>query len=489
MGTSRRFLLADLLSIWLAIFFAFPAIADTSDVSVSGRSLAQPVERDSADRLDRLTNTALSKIIDFERWYWQQRAITSKEPRWRHLRWFVMQDAAAGLFLSSQISMMREAARGMTNPEKVSTPELRKANVCGLLGSAFEGGSSALELGSNALIAAKNKRRGNDPATSKRIAMERLDVIDSFLAQRADLTVQLRSSNDFPAYECEGKLLKACRDRCALEFADLYGDTKAYQSSNNIYYVLDVAGCSTYVASYVLALKGLRDVRYNGPSIITAIVADVVFVPAAQVYSYSYKWLYKHSRNRFLQDAKQQDYDAHNKAREILLQLKANSEGVTSSAAPSVAPSATSATAKISAELTDRLSKRLAIYELWAKTYDTFISKKQLDLNRLERVARQSNISGPAIAGAFLAADIIGLNANYRLMHNARASNANVFAGGVATTLASTVDLGFTTGWYCGDLVHNHNLRKRQALPEQLIQQRIRTADELDAIMAAKSVP
>jgi len=463
-------------------------------LSASGDTLAAAVpppaerstqldERDLDNRLEQLTRDILSKEIDFDRWYTQYKLVATHEPRWRHLRYFFMQDSAAALYLASQTEGLCDTAGGLHNPERVTTHGLRSASELGLVGSVLEGTSSAFELGSNALLAMKNKRLGRNPEAARKIAFQRLQEIDRLLKERYQLVEMTKGKSNSVVYESETKLLKYFRDWGAFDFADIYAEVKAYQSSSNVYYAFDVVGSTGYFASYLLGLKGCTDERYNGPSYISAIFADGVFLPAAQAYSYAYKHFYKYWHERLSRQLHERFYDAQPQAKESLHQLELDA-GVAKGGTAQATTQATSQ--NLSDSLRIRLAKRISVYEHWSKRYDRLAAKRQIDVKRAEEVARQSELSGPAIAGPFLAADIMGVDATYHLAHNRKASNASAFAGFIPTTLASVADLGQTSALFYGDLVHNRNLKNQNALPEELLHQQLRTLDELDAILNSK---
>jgi hypothetical protein len=390
-----------------------------------------------------------------------------------------MQDAAAGLYLASQIEGLDEAAIGIHNPKDVSTQVLHDVNVCGLLGSVLEGGSSALEMGSNALLAVKNKRLSKDPLTARRGVIERVSRIDALLKEREKLVGQTHGIRS-DVYEDETKLLKYFRDRAVFEFSEIYADVKSNQSSSNLYYALDVIGSAGYFASYILGMKSFSNRRYTPASLITAIGADAVFIPAAPIYAWACKKLNARWQARLSIAMNEQFSDTAKQIKEIVPKLDRDAHLLHE----------THLHIGMSQEIADhktaKLFDRISAYELWAKRIEAYIEKREILLRQLALVARQSNTSGPPIGAAFLGADIVALNAHYKLRNNEKASSANLFGGLTATTVASLADIAFTTGWFIDDELTHRKLKRLNALPEQLIDDRLRTLDELESILASK---
>lgn len=428
-------------------------------------------------QIDQNAMVALLKIIDLERWSMHYKLVATHEPRSRHLRYFLAQDAAAALFLASQIEGLDEAAIGIHSPKDVSSQVLHDANVCGLLGAILEGGSSAVELGSNGILALKNRSKGQDPATARRGARARLKEIDALLRQRDQLVAKTRGARSV-VYEDESKLLKNFRDRTLFEFSDLYADVKANQRSNNMYYALDVVGSACYMASYLIGFKSFANSNYVPASLIVGLVADGLYLPSAPLYAWAYNKLNAHYLSRLSQELNERFVDTGQEIKDAIPKLHLDAKLLHESYL----------SGGIDQQVADRriakLFLRIGAYELWARRIDEYVAGREVLLRQLARVARQSNMSGPPIAASFLGADIIGLNAHYNLSHNEKATNANLFGGFVTTTAASAFDFGFTTGWFIDDEITYHRLRKLHALPEQLVHQRITTLDELDRLLS-----
>jgi len=412
--------------------------------------------------VDKISTVILLHEIDLERFYTGFRIVGSKEPNWRHARYFWAQEAAASLFFASQTTALVEAAKGLHDPDKSSVRALKNSAVCGLIASVFEGGSSGLELASNATAAARHRRLKTDPESARRTFVERLQVIDDLIKQRDQLLISYETANSLPRLELEGRVLKFFRDRCIYEFADIYADIHSYQSSNNVYYVIDVAGSSLFVASYVLGLVGFSRADLNGPAYVTAIAADGPFIVSAQASVYAYDKIYKHYYDKLSKQVGETLYDAEPKAEASVHEL----EKLVGSDAEPGAP--------------DSVVTRVGVYKRWAGNYDQFIARREVELRRMSKVSKQSEILGPIIGGSFLASDIFGANASYHLKHNPKATAGNTFAGLVPTVLTSFVSAATTAGYFIDDEIHARKLNREGALPNELLDKRMTVLKNLE---------
>jgi hypothetical protein len=69
---------------------------------------------DAEQRVEQLTNEILHKEIDLERFYLNYRVIGTKDPKFRRLRYFLLQTASAAFTLSSNVTdihLSRQAIR------------------------------------------------------------------------------------------------------------------------------------------------------------------------------------------------------------------------------------------------------------------------------------------------------------------------------------------------------------------------------------------
>lgn len=441
-------------------------------VNAEQQSLSAQVSVEE-ERIEDLTNRILAEEIDLERFYTRYRIVAIKEPRFRRSRYFALQQAAAGLFLGSNLINVHEFGGHRTTPENVSVRALRQSVNTGLVGSVFEGGSSGFEFGSNWLLANKNKRLGFAPSEARRAVRLKLQVIDADLKERDKLVTQEKDAQRRALYLTESDVLKYFRDWCLYEFAGVYADAKSYQASNNVYYALDVTASSIYLASYLLSYRALRSAGYSAGASVAGIVGDGFGIISAPSYTFYYYLSYKRQTKLLSKYFKERFYDAEAITRRSVDRLE---DLVFSSNV---------------ASLTDagQVITRVAVYKLWANRHHNFIEKQQTELRRLSKVALQSAVAGPLISSAFLQQDIIGTVTSYRLRTKLKATNNLALAAAIPVTAAAGSTLSLSSYWYVDDILHSNYLKRQKERPIDLLQKRLDTLDELEAILGNSPKP
>ncbi|MBX9723786.1 MAG: hypothetical protein K2X81_20435, partial [Candidatus Obscuribacterales bacterium] len=278
------------------------------------------------------------------------------------------------------------------------------------------------------------------------------------------LIQQIENKEGVEILEGEGRILKYFRDWCLNEFADIYADAKSYQASNSIYYVLDVASASLYGASYLISLRALDKPHLFNPAAKVGIVGDGFGIVSAPLSSWSYSYLYKHHRKKLGINMKEKLYDPEEIAKTEIVALKSKIEKSDALSKP----------------LLSNILARLSIIDFWSCEYDDYISKTTVEDRRFQKVALQSNISGPLISTAFLAQDIMALVAANSLKNNLMKSTTVGFISTIPPLVASGASLLLTSYWAADEGIHQHILKKKGHTTEQLIQKRFAVLGEME---------
>jgi hypothetical protein len=416
-----------------------------------------------------LTDRALSAEIDLERNYIQFRLRGSKEPRFRRLRYFLMQEAAAGCYMGSAAIGVYSFGKGLADVENVKSRTLRSSYNVGLIGTALGGSSSAVELSSNALLAIKNKLKHHDPSTAKQRFRQRLANLDSILKERAELVASLDDTKLRQLYEHEGVVLKEFRDWCIYQFADVYADVKSYQASNNVFYVLDIAINSLGAASYLYSHRGLKKPGMYGPSAIVGAVSDSISTVTGPLGTYAGNMIYNFWYNRITKNLKESVHDAEEDCKKAMQNLELLIASSDKNDLAGAGPIVT----------------RLKAYQHWANRYDVFVEERDKHLQFLSKIALQQNVGGPLISMTSLSGDIMNLAGFYRYGQRPIGYNSLSFASSVTQLTAATASATLTASTLVREKRFERKLRESHGLPEQLLEQRLKTLDELDAMLAA----
>jgi len=444
--------------------------ANTTGAAIETDSL--PCDQIASEILST-TNQILRKETELERYYLQYRVQGGKEPKWRRMRYFVAQQMAALGFLSSNVIDIAEFGNALKDPRRENEQYLRYGYTAGLVGSVIGGGSDGLEIASNAITAIKNKRRGLDPGSAKKTALKSLHDIDALTARRDKLIEKLPAGQTSELLRLEGELLKEYRDLSAYEFADVYANIKSNQSSYNVYYVLDMISEIVAATSWGLSIKGVRQDQLNGPAILAALIADSIAFPSAPLSSLASNLMYKYWRAKFAKQLGEKLDDTKKQTISTLALLKekvatANSESLT---------------------MMGPINTRLYAYSVWNTRYESFLEKEEKHLGRLELVARQYNSVGPAIALGNLGQDVLDTVGFYKYGHRDIVATRLYFAGSISTACSSFGNFTFTNYRLFDDYMFEKRLRRLHEMPEQLVQTRLNTLDELEDKLQIKANP
>jgi len=416
------------------------------------------------EQIEHYTTEILLKEIDLERYYNKYRLFASKDPKFRYRRYFLLQQAAAGMTLGSYIASTADLGKNLTTPDRISQPLAARTTKLGFTAVVFQGGSSAIELASNVSTAIKHKVKKIDPKSTAKNIQSRLQEIDALMAQRNALVEQIENKEGVEILQAEGRVLKYFRDWCLNEFADIYADAKSYQASNSIYYVLDITSATLYGASYLISLRALDKPHLFNPAAKVGIVGDGFGIVSAPLSSWSYSYLYNHHRKKFGKNLKEKLYDPEETAKGEILALKTRIEN----------------SHALSKPLLNNIHARLSMIDFWSCEYDDYIAKTTLEDRRFSKVALQSNISGPIISTAFLAQDVMALVAANSFKNQIMKATSLGFASTIPPLVASGASLLLTSYWAADEGIHQHILKKKGHTPEQLIAKRFAVLGEME---------
>ncbi len=428
---------------------------------------AAPPQAELAGAIIELTNQLLLKEIELERYYIQYRITGSKEPKYRRLRFFLLQQTAGSAALASNLINLIESGEHLSTPDNVSQAVFKGSSRLGLTSTVVGGSASAIELGANGAIALKNKCNHNDPATARRTVMQCLGAIDRLADRRDDLIRQFHAGQAHDMFVEEGRLLKTFRNWCVYEFVDVYSDIKSYQGSANVFYAVDIAAYATSYASYLIALKSFNNPRLAASSVHHGAVCDSLFVVEAPTTTYAYNRLYNYYWKRISRDLNENPKDAEDNAKVEMVKL----ERLAAMADDS------------ELQFLGHIASRLAVYAFWSTRYDKYIDKRMGDMRRIAKIALQSNLSGPLLGLTGLTADVENEFGVYRYRNNTYMQNALVFAGSVTSAVGGVASVGLTGWWFADELTHQRDSKQRNILPEQLLKERLRTLDVLVEMM------
>ncbi|MBA3858883.1 MAG: hypothetical protein C0508_00975 [Cyanobacteria bacterium PR.023] len=443
-------------------------------------------------KVEELTNKILHKEIDLERYYLQYRKIGTANPKFRRLRYYLLQVASTSCTLASNVIFTDVGRRGLKGkvtdvgrgdgdidepgPRNTddTTGEVRSALILALIGSIVGPGSSLIELCSNGYTAVKNIKDHNNPASAVKNVIGRIKEIDSLLLQRKQLIDEHPQLRALAINKAEHIVLEAFRDWCISEFIDVYADAKSSQSGANVYYTLDVVQGSCATAGNILALKSLepgKD-RFAGPAANISIVSDGINIVNSPLSYYIGKRMNRYWRKRVRTKLTDRTLAGEPETKNAMAQLKGVVE-----AADDGALGASGA-----------IEGRVAAYLMWSQRFHNIAQKQEVELRHRSKVAAQGRLMGPLLGGAGLAQDILASTTFYGVGDNERRGASLNYAGAITALSGNVAALTYTNGNFVGELIHRKKLRGKGLLPEQLLEERFRLLNQIDKLVGDEDV-
>jgi hypothetical protein len=457
----RRFLC---LTLFLVLSFSSSSICCAASGAVL--SSEQPGEPDTTE-LVQLTRDALAKEIQLERQYLQYTIAAQQGPEWRWLRYPLLSDVASGCGLAKGITLIAERGKNLDSPGKLSKRVIGGARITALTGNIIGASASGIELGANGLLALKNKMHHCDPSTGKRCFMQNLRELDDALNRLQTRLAQSGNSQSVQLLASECRLLKAFRDWDVHEFAQYYADIKSRQSSNSVFYALNIASNVAESAAYLLALKGFHRSHWYKPSSVCSILDDSIGFFSGPTRVAVKRLLFNAYFDKFSRAVNERIYD---RDLEVYAQMESFKQQVASAS-------------KETRELAGPIDKRLEAYTFWNDRDDELVRKVLSHLRHVRSITEQNLLAGPLTSSASLASDFLGAITAYKDFGNPKTTNNIAFAGAISSCAASGVSVYLTTHYLFEDIRYTAKLKRAHSLPDDILMDRLKVLDEVQKLV------
>lgn len=468
------------IALTLQVVFGAPAFSYTPEITAE------------ETHVEKLTNEIFHKLVDLERYYLQYRKIGNATPKFRRIRYYLLQVASTSCTLASNIMLTDVARRGLkdnkitnfgrgdgdVDPPNTTPPtpavdntngEVRRALVLAMIGTVLGPGSSLLELCSNGYTAVKNVKQGKNPATAVKNVQARVAEIDALLAERKKMLDTHPELRALPINQAEHAVLHCFRDWCVSEFVEVYSDVKSGQAGANVYYALDVTNGGLSLTGQILGLKSTypNHDRLAGPSATVSVVGDCFSMISAPASAYAGKkmkvYWRKKAQGTFKEHLKFGEVDA----KASMAQLRR----VVDDADPAIVAASCD------------VESRIAGYMMWSARYDDIITREEIELSHRGKVAHQGQRMGPLIAGSGLAQDLMADIAFYGYPNNERRGASLAYAGGISAASGNAAALAYTNYNFVSEYLYRRKLRREGLLPQQLLDERLRLLDQVDLML------
>ena len=458
-------------SILLALFNAF----SFSDLSSPGLKALAADEQENHQQSEEfsvtytaLTKQALLSGIELERFNLKYRLASIRQPKWRALRYSIAQEVGSGGILTFEVIGNKEFSVGRKDPAGVSTSALRGGLVQVIPTSAIASASSCFELGSNALIARKNRKVSFDPKSARESAIARFKRLDEILSQRE---LFVNAHRDHPSYAravVEGQILKDLRNAEVAEFTNSLCNARGSAAAENTFYVLNAITNALGATAGGVAFKSITEPKLT-------LGANVLFILAGGFGALS-PWVSARTAASAARKAKKSmsclvdqtpaldlQHLAEHRAR--LNELLTESSGSLISSFPAV--------------------DRLALYTESNQRFKTQLESEISTSTHLSRVAAQQELLGPLIGGTLSTQGILGTIGYYKYATVPRKQFGLYYAGSIIGMAGASVGVAATATALFASWQYQQHLERKGQAPIQLIEDRLHFIDEAEKAVQA----
>ncbi len=449
-NTLWRCLLAVLLCQPYQIFCATPTLAQATAPAPFSKQLTQN------------TKDILQSGIEVERFSLHFRMESAKQPRFRRLRYFLSQEAGSAGLLAFEVTGIDQFGVGRKRPLKLDPRPLRGSLAAATTTSIIANTGSMFELSSNVVQMIKNKKHGYDPKSANKFIANKLHHIDTLLAQRDAL---LQSNSSDPAYArlvAEGKILHDLRSSFVTEYSHFNADTSAYRTYQNMFYLLNASYNALGAMGAETAYRALARPHLNGTANVIFIVAGSI-ATVTPVISQAAGYYARHRALTSLKKEVGPDEFNPDQFNSDLKDLEALSSGIDGSIIPSLP-----------------LTQRMALYTQSNELFTKQLNAETKTMRKLEKVALQSSLLGPAIGSTLMTQGILGTYGYYHYPIEPRKQINQYYCGTIVGTVgAGAAVIGNAASLLAG-YSYEHKLSKQKKLPVQLIEQRLAHLDDVE---------
>jgi hypothetical protein len=421
-----------------------------------------------SERYRTLTKQALTAGIELERFNLNYSLQSSRQPKWRSLRYSIAQETGAAGILAFESIGDKQFGKGRKNPAGVNQHALRGGLITIVPTSTIAGASSCFELGANVWMAKQNRKLGYDPRSACEYATTRFKLLNELLSEREDF---VNAHKDYPAYAravVEGQILRDLRNAEINEFAHSFANAKMSSVGLNTFYVLNTITNALGATAGGVAFRSVKEVKFSAD-------ADILFITAGSLAAIS-PWVseraakfaarraWKSVKNRIGQEL---DFDEA-----VLAEHRASLSALLSKSQGSLIPSLPAV-------------DRLALYTESNRMFKTQFDSEIMTSRHLARVGLQQEFLAPIIGGTLTTEGILGTVGYYKYATQPRKQLGLSYGGSIISTAGSSLAVAATAGAFFANWRYQHNLEKEGRSPRQLINARLRHLDEVEKIVQA----
>jgi hypothetical protein len=452
------------LSLAIVFFFLAASFSDSAQAesSTSQETTSQPSPVLNQDRLRiaDIDHKLLERSLEIERFIIHFQQASNRHQWWRLWLYPIAQESGTASSFSSTLVSLSQRARGLSNPDLISTPSLKRGTSANLVGKTINGSSSAFELTQNTLVMWHARQMGFSPRRSVAYMKDSLAQMDDLLAQRESTVKTLPPGRTRDVREVEGRLMRQIRDQMVFEFFKWSVHSRETAWKENSFYAIDALQNYTASTGAILALKGFSDPASRGAAILTTLAANSMAAMNPIIRTQIGLYVRKYQKRRLAKDF------------------------------PSVRPQLTNKLLPSWADL-DSLSaendsegrslREVAFLAQSCQRIDNTLTHQVDTIQKLRRVAIQQEISGPLIGTAAVSRSVIEVVAHFGYGSNRVTATRLNFAGAFPQAAGQSYSLMNTPTTAIASLLHYRKLVRNNESPEQILEARLARLDRVES--------
>lgn len=431
-------------------FAAVPAPENTPAI-VPGRAQMQDI--------DRAIELELIKLARFNIRFHQT---ANRHQWWRTYSYALAREAGTAVGLSGTLTDLVERGRGFNRPKIVSKTARRRATQISIIGSAISGGASGLELAQNTWIMMQARKKGYSPGDANAFVCGSVKRTNQLLQQRDQLVASEFDPKLHKARELESALLRHIRQQLLYEYRKWSSSSRELAWRENCFYTIDSLQNFAGMTSNLLTLRSFHSPSKVGAASIWLLVSNSAATVNPILSNFAGFCIRKYQHNKI--------------AHEFLCERPVLKEGC--SVAEINQLKADTAEEKIFEEASFLSGN--------SEKMDTNIDREVSEIARLRQIAQQQAISGPLIGLTSTARGILATTAYYGYRENRRTGNRMLFVGRISQATGQSYALVNTPYTIIKGVLKKREMEKRNALPSQVLEQRLRRLDLLEQHTLAK---
>jgi len=463
-GLSAAFLFLTACACDLPVYAQLPPGEGRADDDLSG-DLGMSLELRKKFR--ELDVSLILTIIELARFNIAFREEANVRWVWRSILYPAAQEAATACTLSNAIIDLKERAEGLHNLDLISSGARQQGLAAAVTGSCIGAASSAAELTQNGLVCWLKSKRGFSPASSLAFVKEKRAHLDSTLALRRSLIDELPDGKVKELRKLESLILMRTRNQLLREFTLWSADSRARMWRENTFYTLDVTQQILSTVSSALSSRSINNSVYSGPSAVCGLVSKSISTANPIIRTVAGNFV----RKRRIYRLSAQLAERKVARAEKLLEPWGDEEAILDAAARHGG--------------TDRQIEQLEILTSASLKFDRALDRERLQLEKLQRVATQQAISGPAIGMLSLTQQILNTVASYGYSDNPDVSNKIKFAGRIPQIAGLGYSLVNTPSTQILNFMKNRKLRREGKHPSQELKRRLQHLTEIETTVRA----